>query len=106
MLAKWLIVLTCAGILCGEAAHAGDTEKVRRVHDASNRLIGTIERQADGSHDVYDSSGNYRGSADTSGTHDASGRMVSPDRAPEILLPRQHGNRDGATEGRDHGGGD
>ena len=66
---------------------ADDADRVRRIHDSSSRLIGTIERQSDGSDRVYDRNGRYLGAGDESGTHDATGHSVSQDRAPEILLP-------------------
>ena len=70
------------------AARAEDDSRVRRIHDASNRLIGTIERMSDGSERVYDRNNRYLGTAEKSVTYDATGRTVSPERAPEILLPR------------------
>ncbi len=97
---NWLLALACVSILWGQpdCALADETRRARRIHDSSNRVIGTIERQSDGSERVYDRSGRYLGSADEYGTRDATGRTVSPDRAPEILLP--HGDVQGA-EGRD-----
>jgi len=83
------LALLCATILYAwpTRARADDSDRVRRIHDSSNRLIGTIERQSDGSERVYDRNGRYLGAGDESGTHDATGHTVSPDRAPEILLP-------------------
>lgn len=89
---KWLFALLISAILGGlpVGALADDPDRVRRIHDSSNRLIGTIERQSDGSGRVYDRNGRYLGAGDESGTHDATGHTVSPDMAPKILLPRGH----------------
>lgn len=89
---KWLLALLIMAMLGASpiGALADDSDRVRRIHDSSNRLIGTIERQSDGSERVYDRNGRYLGAGDESGTHDATGHTVSPDRAPEILLPPSH----------------
>jgi hypothetical protein len=58
---KYLLALLCATILCRwpTGACADDAERVRRIHDSSNRLVGTIERLSDGSERVYDRNGRY-----------------------------------------------
>jgi hypothetical protein len=93
------LVLLCAGgfVRWPFTVRAEDDDRVRRIHDASNRLIGTIERLSDGSERVYDRNNRYQGSAEKSVTYDATGRAVSPERAPELLLPHAdaregHGN--------------
>ncbi len=85
---KWILALFIAAVPSALpfGALADDPDRVRRIRDSSNRLIGTIERQSDGSERVYDHNGRYLGAGDKSGTHDSTGRTVSPDKAPEILL--------------------
>jgi hypothetical protein len=80
----------CLAVLLTWAGHvsADDSKRFRYVHDRSGRVIGTIERLGNGSERVRAHDGRYLGTADRSGTRDASGRIVSPEKVPGLLLPR------------------
>lgn len=56
-------------------------------------MIGTVERLSDGSEHVRGSDGRYLGTANRSGTRDATGKTVSPEKVPELLLPHAGNER-------------
>lgn len=88
-------LLLCLGILftCTGTARADDSNRFRYIHDASGRVTGTIEHLSDGSERVHGSDGRYLGTADRSGTRDSTGRIVSPEKAAELLLPHAGDDR-------------
>lgn len=97
-LKTWFSLLLFVGVFFAWTGTvcADDSEPYRYIHDASGRVIGTIERLSDGSERVHGHDGRYLGTADRSGTRDATGRTVSPEKVPGLLLLRAGDDRGGA----------